>query len=517
MDSRDAYPARIPPHNLDAERAVLGAMVLEGPSVLPRVSALVSSDFYADHHGTLFGVMLELGAAGVPIDTITLADELHRRDLLDFVGGPPMLALVEADASIRGHLDRYVRIVREKAILREIIQTSTHAMTWAFDEHDDPQLLLDRAREAFEIVARRAIVAEKPFPAMTAAELLTMDIKDPPFIVDKWIPAATMTLVVGDSEAYKSWFTGVLALSVAAGRPFLAHFPVRQTPTLLISEENGIAEDRRRIALLFRGLGLHPPDVPFHVASDAAFSFDNPAKYNAMRAYCQEHRIGAVVFDSFVRMHRREEKDAGQMSALYTDRVKPMNRDGIAVVILHHKRKMPSGFQAAAGGNGNDDIRGSGDLRASAHAVLILRKVGNDGKVVVEPNKARGWKKPESYVFELKDCEDTRGAYVTMTYAGKPVEALDKRDACRLAILEYAAAQTSRTFTQTELDSYFKAQKAAGKASFSRKIYGPILKDLAKDAYPLKADKGGRTVFYRYVTDDDAGELDEPGSNDAPF
>src|SRR5437762_13267434 len=82
-------PTKIPPHNLDAERAVLGAVLLEGREALPRVvEVLRTSDFYTEAHRAMYDVMLRLFDRGEPIDLITLSEELRRTDQLQFVGGP---------------------------------------------------------------------------------------------------------------------------------------------------------------------------------------------------------------------------------------------------------------------------------------------------------------------------------------------------------------------------------------------------------------------------------------------
>ena len=82
------FPSRIPPHNLDAERAVLGAMLLEGREAVPRaIEVLRPSDFYTDAHRAIYDTMLRLFDRGEPVDLITLSEELRRTDQLEFVGG----------------------------------------------------------------------------------------------------------------------------------------------------------------------------------------------------------------------------------------------------------------------------------------------------------------------------------------------------------------------------------------------------------------------------------------------
>ena len=149
--------AKIPPHNLDAERAVLGAILIEGRDALPRaVEILRPTDFYTEAHRVIFSTMQTLFDRGHPVDTITLSEELRRADHYEFVGGPTTLATLEEQASIAPYLLSYAAIVRDKAALRELIQTSMQITADAFDAKDEIQTVIDDAeRRIFSLAERR--------------------------------------------------------------------------------------------------------------------------------------------------------------------------------------------------------------------------------------------------------------------------------------------------------------------------------------------------------------------------
>jgi replicative DNA helicase len=150
-------PARIPPHNLDAERAVLGAILLEGRETLPRViEVLRPSDFYTEAHRAIYETMLRLFDRGEPVDLLTLSEELRRTDQLQVVGGPAALALLVEQGSVAAYLSSYATIVRDMAALRELIQTSSQIIAQAFDAKEDVQALVDDAeRRIFSLAERR--------------------------------------------------------------------------------------------------------------------------------------------------------------------------------------------------------------------------------------------------------------------------------------------------------------------------------------------------------------------------
>jgi len=142
---------------MDAERAVLGAILLEGRETLPRVIELLKpSDFYTEAHRVTYQGMLNLFNRSEPVDVLTLTEELRRADHLQLVGGPAALALLVEQGSISAYLNSYASIVRDMAVLRELIQTSSHIIAEAFEAKEDVQTLVDDAeRRIFSLAERR--------------------------------------------------------------------------------------------------------------------------------------------------------------------------------------------------------------------------------------------------------------------------------------------------------------------------------------------------------------------------
>ena len=138
MKTRRTAAPHIPPHNLDAERAVLGAVLLEGRETLPRViGVLRPSDFYTEAHRAVYQAMTALFDRG-PVDVLILTEELRRNDELDLVGGPAALARLLDEASVGAYLDTYMGIVRDHAIRREAIQLSHELRAYPGLPDDDP-------------------------------------------------------------------------------------------------------------------------------------------------------------------------------------------------------------------------------------------------------------------------------------------------------------------------------------------------------------------------------------------
>jgi replicative DNA helicase len=150
-------PMQIPPHDLDAERAVLGCMLLEGREGLPKViEKLKASAFYTDAHRTLYEAMLRLFETGVPVDLITLSEELRRADQMELIGGPAALALLVEQASISAHLMSYVAIVRDMALFRDGISLGTSIVSEGYAAKDPKEFLEAVSGKVFTLLEGHA-------------------------------------------------------------------------------------------------------------------------------------------------------------------------------------------------------------------------------------------------------------------------------------------------------------------------------------------------------------------------
>jgi replicative DNA helicase len=152
----DLLASRIPPHSLEAERAVLGAVLLERESLPRAIEILRTVDFYKDGHRKIFEGMLALFERNDPVDLLTLAEELRRRSQLDEIGGPAALAALVEEAATSAHLTAYAAIVRDKALLRNLIQIATEIIGQSYEGRDDVERLLDESeRLIFQVSDRR--------------------------------------------------------------------------------------------------------------------------------------------------------------------------------------------------------------------------------------------------------------------------------------------------------------------------------------------------------------------------
>ncbi len=139
---------RVPPQALDAERSVLGAMLLSRDAIAGAVQHLTESAFYREAHRKIWRAILALFDRSEAADLVTLAEELRRRHELDAVGGVTYLTSLDQYVATAANVEHYCRIVNEKATLRRLIEVGTTIVSDCFEQREEASNLLDRAEQS---------------------------------------------------------------------------------------------------------------------------------------------------------------------------------------------------------------------------------------------------------------------------------------------------------------------------------------------------------------------------------
>jgi replicative DNA helicase len=156
MATLDDNLRKVPPQNLEAESSVLGGILLENDAVNLVLELLRPEDFYRESHRKIFRAMIELTDRSEPVDVITLSECLKNRGDLEAVGGSAYLASLNDFVPTAANISYYARIVREKSILRHLINAATDVATKGYEGRDNVEELLDSAEKAiFDITEQR--------------------------------------------------------------------------------------------------------------------------------------------------------------------------------------------------------------------------------------------------------------------------------------------------------------------------------------------------------------------------
>ena len=144
------------PHNLEAERSVLGAILIHNDAFNVAAELIDAGDFFRDAHRRVFDTMVNLNERGQAIDLVTLKDELGRSGDLDDVGGAAYIAALADGVPRSTNVEQYARIVKERATLRNLIQSANRILGMAYKAEEDADTLLDQAeQEIFSIAEGR--------------------------------------------------------------------------------------------------------------------------------------------------------------------------------------------------------------------------------------------------------------------------------------------------------------------------------------------------------------------------
>ncbi|AMM95293.1 replicative DNA helicase [Peribacillus simplex] len=151
----EQFQDRIPPQNIEAEQAVLGAIFLEPSSLTVTSEVLIPEDFYRSSHQKIFNVMLNLNDEGKAVDLITVTEELAATKNLEEVGGVSYLSELAGSVPTAANIEYYARIVEEKSLLRRLIRTATNIAQEGYSREDEVEELLGEAEKTIMEVAQR--------------------------------------------------------------------------------------------------------------------------------------------------------------------------------------------------------------------------------------------------------------------------------------------------------------------------------------------------------------------------
>ncbi|NIK11549.1 replicative DNA helicase [Alkalibacillus almallahensis] len=146
--AEDMTNDRTPPHNIEAEQAVLGAIFLEPNAVVTASEIILPEDFYRVSHKRVFEMMVQLMDRGEPIDLVTVTTELSNADMLNDIGGVSYLTDIANSVPTAANIEYYAQIVKEKSTLRHIISSATGIVTKTFEENEAVTELLDYAERS---------------------------------------------------------------------------------------------------------------------------------------------------------------------------------------------------------------------------------------------------------------------------------------------------------------------------------------------------------------------------------
>ncbi|MBW1971975.1 MAG: replicative DNA helicase [Deltaproteobacteria bacterium] len=393
----DKSSGRVPPHNLEAEQSVLGGILLDNRAINRIIELLNVEDFYREAHKKIFQAMINISERGGPIDLITLSNELDQKKLLDDVGGAAYLSLIADVVPTAANIDYYAKIVKEKAILRQLIATATDIVARGYQETENVELFLDEAEKAIFHLAENKItpsfysmkdIIEDSFLAIEELyknkDLITgvsTGFKELDILTSGFQPS-DLIIVAGRPSMGKTAF----ALNIAAHASLKKNIPTsifslemsrKQLAIRMLCSEAEIDMKKVRSGFLSKKDWPRLTSTAGKLAQAPIFIDDTPAlSVLELRAKARrlksEHNIGLLIVDYLQLMRtqggaERREQEIAEISRSLKALAKELNIPVVAISQLSRRTEYrPKQRPQMA------DLRESGAIEQDADLILFI-------------------------------------------------------------------------------------------------------------------------------------------------
>lgn len=321
------------PHDLEAERALLGAALCEIPNAVDAVATLPPNTWYKPAHGHIAHAITQLTTTGHPTDTITVADHLRRDHLLDTIGGAHNLIVIQGAAGGVAHPPTHARILADLAARRRVI-TLAHDLT-QLAHHADPGTALLSARDLLDTEARTAQrTTNLEIPDMTAILNGNLDV-EPTTILTRGdglslLYPGRLHAFWAEPESGKSWLALAAAAEVLAAGAAVIYIDYEDTPRGIVG---------RMLAL-----GATPADLIDRFTYIRPLDTWGPAETAQLAELVDTTDPDLVIIDGIAEALQRDGLDENSAVdwVAWTERIaRPIARTGAAVLMLDHVVKNP--------------------------------------------------------------------------------------------------------------------------------------------------------------------------------
>lgn len=293
--TKEAPLERAHPQNLEAEEHVLGAMMLAAHAIDAVRPILQPRDFYRESHGRMYRAALDLRDAGVPVDAITLADELDKRGELLEAGGKDRVREIATIVPTAANAATYAQKVVEAAQLRDLVTAGERISRLGWDRGAPTPELLTRAKDIAEGLQQRDQGA--PIDWLTHQQVLELEAATERHLIDDLIPAGAVGTIAGVPETHKSWLAQAIAIRVARGQGWVLGKEIcAQGPVGYLWQDDSTREEAERVKA-FEVVHPNPAELPILWGLNLGFQL--PRDIQRLRQTVTTNHLILLVLDSF--------------------------------------------------------------------------------------------------------------------------------------------------------------------------------------------------------------------------
>lgn len=372
------------PHNLDAERYILGAILIDNTSLKIAADHLKAEDFFLDQNRRIFRQMLVLADAVQPIDLITLNEELNRHKQLDAAGGIGYISSLGDGIPKIGNVEHYAKLIKEKSRQRAILHKT----------HEIQQRILngsvsyEDACTDFTLFTKETTNGNHAkLIAVDAKELATMDVAPVNFVIEPILPVKGIGMIYAWRGVGKTFFTMEVAFDVATGEKCFV-WPVPEPRRVrYVDGEMDVETLQQRLREIWQGhpaVHLEPEFLKF-ITPDLQKHYLPKINTRDSQAAIEEHlQYGdLLILDNLSALCPSSQEDETGDWIMVQEWLLHLRRSGITVLFMHHAGK----GGAQRGFSGKEDLinvtinlrRGEGyqmedQLRAEVHLEKVRGK-----------------------------------------------------------------------------------------------------------------------------------------------
>ncbi len=368
---------KTPPSNLEAEQAVLGAMLMEA-SAIPVVTEIIEvDDFYRDLHRKIWTAIITVHAARQAVDIVTIGEWLKRKEILEQCGGVDYLASLIQACPSSANCESYANLVRDLSLKRRAAILSVQATDLAMNGVP-AEAAISQLRRSLEALELRA--PQKRQTTFNAQALLSMELPDPAWVVPGLLPQG-LSILAGNPKLGKSWLSLGLSIAVSTGGGVLGKVTVEQGDVLYLALEDTARRMQTRLKKILAGqlVELRKAQCDGEVSDLARLTIElewptlDRGCVSRLERWLEEHRGTArlVVIDTFQKIRGSGTTSNATAYGADYEAVAGLkllaDRFGVAIVLVHHRRK----------GEGMDDlesISGSYGLTGAADGIWSLKR-----------------------------------------------------------------------------------------------------------------------------------------------
>jgi DNA-binding transcriptional ArsR family regulator len=347
------------PSNIDAERCILGAVLLDKSAIATAETLLSTTDFFFDHHRKIWKGMLSLAGDNLPIDLVILAQRLQETRDLESAGGTPYLASLADGMPRVSNVEHYAKIVKDAAERRSLIHLADKLQERAWESEGTLSDVVAAAQERLAAIKTRAqtIVSGNGKLTYSGSEFVLAQFPEPEHLIPGLIPKNGSAIIIAMPHNLKTWFTLALAIGPTRAGMLMGKIPIlKPVRTLLVTVEDFPGEVQWRVRKLLSKEAFKDVDMEaFRVLPRPVGGLDlmEEAWMQRILKEIESFKADHVIFDVLRRLFRGDINSPQESSALCEQIDRIRDDTGVATTVVHHENRRGEDIMRASAGSFN--------------------------------------------------------------------------------------------------------------------------------------------------------------------